>query len=78
MMRVREERVLRKTCKHKRGEVTGKWRRPYKEVLYDLHSQISLRVVKPRRMKVEWLVALCGRRQMHTGSLWRDLSVETT
>jgi len=40
MMRVLEKRILRKTCRPKRDDVTGEWRRLYKEEFYDLHSQI--------------------------------------
>jgi hypothetical protein len=78
MVRVLEKRVLKKTCRLKRGEVTGEWKRLYKEELCDLYSQIFFRVDKSRRMKEEWHVALWGRRQMHTESLWGDVSVETT
>jgi len=39
MMRSREKRVLRKTCRPKRDEATGEWRRLHKEELYDLYSQ---------------------------------------
>jgi hypothetical protein len=39
MMRVREKRVLRKTCRPKTEEVTGEWRRLYKEELHDLYTQ---------------------------------------
>jgi hypothetical protein len=40
MMRVFEKRVLRKICRPKRDEVTGEWRRLYKEELYNVYSQI--------------------------------------
>jgi len=40
MMRVLDKRVLRKTCKPRRDEVTGEWRNLYKEEICDQHSQI--------------------------------------
>jgi hypothetical protein len=38
MLRVFENRVLRKIFGPKRGKITGKWRRLYNEELYDLYS----------------------------------------
>jgi len=36
-LRVFEHRVARKTIGHKTDEVTGDWRRPHNEELYDLY-----------------------------------------
>jgi len=36
MLRVFENRVLRKTFGHQLGEVKGEWRRQYDRQLYDL------------------------------------------
>ena len=45
----------------KRDEVTGEWRKLHNAELNDLHSSSSIvRVIKPRRMKWEGLVARMG------------------
>jgi len=38
MVRVFENRVLRRILRPKRDEVTGEWRRLYNEQLYNLYS----------------------------------------
>jgi hypothetical protein len=46
-----ENSVLGKIFGPKRDEVTGKWRRPHKEELYDVYSSTNIiRVIKSRRM----------------------------
>jgi hypothetical protein len=55
--RVFENRVVRKICGPKRGEVTGKWRRLHNEELYDLYSPNIIRMIKSRRMRWAGLVA---------------------
>ena len=51
-LRVFENRVLRRVFGPKKDEVTGEWRKLYKEELRDLYSQPNIvRVVKPRRMR---------------------------
>jgi hypothetical protein len=47
-----ENRVLRRIFGSKRDNVTGEWRRLYKEELKDLYSSpIVVRVIKSRRMR---------------------------
>jgi hypothetical protein len=47
-----ENRVLRRTFRPKRDEVTGKWRKLHKEELRDLYSSPSIiRINKSRRMR---------------------------
>jgi len=45
-----KNRVLRKIFGPRRSEVTGDWRRPRNEELYDLY-QIFFRMMKSRRMR---------------------------
>jgi len=52
MLRVSENRVLRKIFRRKRDEVTGVWRRLHNEELHDLYcSPNVIRVIKSRRMR---------------------------
>ena len=54
-----ENRVLRRVFGPKREEVTGEWRKLYKEELRDLYSVHNIvRVVKSRRMRWAGHVAL--------------------
>jgi hypothetical protein len=54
-----ESRVLRKTVRPKRGEVTREWRRLHDEKLYDLyHSPNIIQVIKSRIMSWAEHVAL--------------------
>jgi hypothetical protein len=44
--------VLRSIFGPKRGEVTGRWRKPHDEELHDLYSSPSIiRIMKSRRMR---------------------------
>ena len=66
-LRVTENSVLRKVFGTKRDEVTGKWRKLYKEELRDLYSLLNIvRVVKSRRMSWAGNVArIVERRGVH-------------
>ena len=56
-----ENRVLRRVFGPKRDDVTKEWRQLHNEVLRDLYSlPNNLRVVKSRRMRWAWHVALLG------------------
>jgi hypothetical protein len=52
MLRVFENRVLRRVFGPKRGEVTGEWRKLHNEKLNELYSLANIvRVVKSRRIR---------------------------
>ena len=62
-----ENRVLRRMFGPKRDEVTGERRKLHKEELRDLYSLPNIvRVVKSRRMRWAWHVALWGRGEVCT------------
>jgi hypothetical protein len=61
MLRVFENRVLRRVFGPKRDGVTGKWRKLHNEELNDLYSLPNIvRVVKSRRMRWSEHVARMG------------------
>jgi len=61
MLRVFENRVLRRVFGSKRDEVTGEWRKLHNEELRDLYSLPNIvRVVKSRRMRWVEHVARMG------------------
>ena len=61
MLRVFENRVLRRVFGPKRDEVTGEWRKLHNEELSDLYSLPNIvRVVKSRRMRWGGHVARMG------------------
>jgi hypothetical protein len=56
-----ENRVLRRTVRLKRDEVTGEWRRRHNEELNDLYSSPnSIRLIKSRKMRWAVHVACMG------------------
>jgi hypothetical protein len=60
-LRVFENRGLRRIFEPNRGEVTGKWRKLHNEKLNELYSSpITVRVIKPRRMRWAVHVARMG------------------
>jgi hypothetical protein len=60
-LRVSENRVLRRIFGRKRDEVTGDWRKPHNEVLYNLYSSPNIiRMIKSRRMRWAGHVARMG------------------
>jgi hypothetical protein len=71
MLKVFENRVLRKIFEPKMDEVTGGWRRLHKEELQNLYSSLSIiRMIKSRTIKWTVHVACMGRRGMHIGYWW--------
>jgi hypothetical protein len=61
---VSENRVLRKIFGPNRFEVTGEWRRPHNEELYDLYASPNIiRVIKPTSMRWAGHVARIGDRR---------------
>jgi hypothetical protein len=62
MLRVFENRMLRRIFGPKKDEVTGGWRKLLKEELHDLYSSPSIvTVIKARRMRWVGHVARMGR-----------------
>ena len=72
MLRVFENRMLRRVFGPKRDEVTGEWRKLHNEELSDLYSLPNIvRVVKSRRMRWAENVARMGERDH-----WGDPNVD--
>jgi hypothetical protein len=52
MLRMFENRVLRRIFDPKRDEITEAWKRLYKEGLLDMYSSLNIiRMIKSRRMR---------------------------
>jgi hypothetical protein len=61
MLRVFENRLLRRIFGAKKDEVTGEWRKFQNEELHDLYSSRNIvRVRKSRRMRWAWNVVRMG------------------
>jgi PAS domain-containing protein len=61
ILRVFENRVLRRIFGLKRDEVTGDWRKLHNEELHDFYSSPDIiRMIKSRRMRWEGQVELIG------------------
>jgi uncharacterized protein YjiS (DUF1127 family) len=70
MLRVFENRMLRKIFWPVRDEVTGNWRRLHNEEVRDLYSSANIiRLIKSIGMRWVRHVALMGVGEVHT-SLW--------
>ena len=68
MVRVFENRVLRRIFGPKRDEVTCEWRKLHIEELRDLYFLLNIvRVVKSRRMRLVGHVARMGEEKVCTG-----------
>jgi hypothetical protein len=66
VIKVFENRVLRRIFGPKRDEVTGGWRKLHNEELHNLYSSPSIiRTIKSRRMRWAGHVAWIGRSGMH-------------
>ena len=74
IVRVFENRVLRRIFGPEREEVTGEWRRIHKKELYGLRfSPNIIRVIKSRRMRWAGHVALVGERRGACRFWWGNL-----
>jgi hypothetical protein len=64
LLRVFENRVLRRIFGPKRDGVTGVWRKLHNEELHNLHSSPSIiRIIKSRRMRWAGHVARMGEKR---------------
>jgi hypothetical protein len=73
-LRVFENRVLSRIFGPKRNKVTGEWRTPHNEELYDLYSSPTIvRVIKSRRIRRAGHVARKGEGAACTGFWWGNL-----
>ena len=74
MVRVFENRVLRRIFVPKRDKVTGEWRKLHNEELNDLYSSTYIvRVIKSRKIRWVGHVASMGRGEVYTGFWWGNL-----
>jgi hypothetical protein len=75
MLRVFENRVLRRIFVPRRDEVTGEWRKLHNEQLNDLYSSPNIVwVIKSRKIKWTGHVArMGGRGEAYTGFWWGNL-----
>jgi hypothetical protein len=64
VLRVSENRVLRRIFGPKRDEMTGEWRKLHNQELHNLHSSPNIiRIIKSRRMRWAWHVARMGEKR---------------
>jgi hypothetical protein len=73
ILRVFENRVLRRIFGPKRDEVKGEWRKLHNEELHDLYSSPSIsRIIKARRMRWAGHVHEWGVRGTSIGCWWES------
>ena len=70
ILKVFENRVLRRIFRPKMDEVTGEWRKIHNEQPNNLYSPNIFRVIKSRRMRWAVHVAHMGRAWAWAGSIW--------
>jgi hypothetical protein len=71
VLRVSDNRVLRRIFGPKRDEIIGSWRKLHNEELHNLYfSTYVITMMKPRWMRWDRNVARMGRRGMHIGFWW--------
>jgi hypothetical protein len=74
-LRVCENRVLRRTFRPRRDDVTREWRKLHNDELKDLYFSPSVdRAIKSRRMRKVGHVACMGRGEVRTGFWWGSQS----
>jgi hypothetical protein len=79
ILRVFENRVLRRIFGPKRDEATGEWRKLHNKELHDLYSSPSIiRTIKSRRMRWAGHVAQMGEKRNAYKLLWKTKGKETT
>ena len=67
MLRVFENRVLKRIIRPKRHEVIGEWRKLHYGELNDLYSPNTVRVIKSRRIRWVGHIVRMGRGEVCTG-----------
>jgi hypothetical protein len=73
ILRVFENRMLRRTFELKRNEVTEAWRKLHNEDLHNVYFSPSIiKMITSRRMRLADHVTRTGKRGMHTGYWWES------
>jgi hypothetical protein len=73
ILRLFDNRVLRKIVGQKRDEVIGGWKTVHNAELRNLYSSPSIiRMIKSRRMRWARHVSRMGRSEMHIGFWWES------
>jgi hypothetical protein len=73
ILRVLENRVLRRIFGSKRDEVIGGWRKQHNQEFHNLYCSPSIiRMIKSTRMRWAGHVAHMGRRRMHIRFWWES------
>jgi hypothetical protein len=58
----------------RRDEVTGEWGKLHNDELNDLYASPNIRVIISRKIKWAGHVALMGRKDVHSGFWWGNLT----